>query len=47
MSKENETKENKKDCSPKVTGIGGIFFMSENPNKTREWYAENLKPGSV
>ncbi len=27
---------------PKVTGIGGIFFFSENPEKTREWYAENL-----
>ncbi|MFN8254103.1 MAG: VOC family protein [Bacteroidales bacterium] len=31
-----------KDTTPKVTGIGGIFFFSENPEKTREWYAENL-----
>lgn len=31
-----------KDSTPKVTGIGGIFFKSENPEKTREWYAENL-----
>ncbi len=27
---------------PKVTGIGGIFFFSEDPEKTRTWYAENL-----
>ena len=27
---------------PKVTGIGGIFFFSDEPEKTREWYAENL-----
>lgn len=26
----------------RVTGIGGIFFKSENPNKQRQWYAENL-----
>lgn len=31
-----------KDDSPKVTGIGGIFFFSENPEKTKEWYAKNL-----
>lgn len=30
------------DNTPKVTGIGGIFFFSDNPEKTREWYAENL-----
>jgi len=30
------------DTTPKVTGIGGIFFFSDNPEKTREWYAENL-----
>lgn len=28
--------------TPKVTGIGGIFFFSDNPEKTKEWYAENL-----
>lgn len=27
---------------PKVTGIGGIFFFSENPEKIKDWYAENL-----
>ncbi len=25
-----------------VTGIGGIFFFSENPEATREWYKSNL-----
>lgn len=28
--------------TPKVTGIGGIFFFTENPKETREWYAKNL-----
>jgi lactoylglutathione lyase len=27
---------------PKVTGIGGIFFKSDNPKEMREWYAKNL-----
>ena len=27
---------------PKVTGIGGIFFFSDNPKETREWYSKNL-----
>jgi len=27
---------------PKVTGIGGIFFYSENPKETNEWYSKNL-----
>jgi predicted enzyme related to lactoylglutathione lyase len=26
----------------KVTGIGGIFFITDNPKETREWYAKNL-----
>lgn len=30
------------DITPKVTGIGGIFFFTENPKETREWYAKNL-----
>ena len=30
------------DTAPKVTGIGGIFFFSDNPQETREWYAKNL-----
>jgi len=30
------------DTTPKVTGIGGIFFYSDNPKETNEWYSENL-----
>jgi predicted enzyme related to lactoylglutathione lyase len=30
------------DTTPKVTGIGGIFFFSDNPKKTKEWYSKNL-----
>jgi predicted enzyme related to lactoylglutathione lyase len=31
-----------KDTTPKVTGIGGIFFFSDDLKKTREWYVKNL-----
>lgn len=31
-----------KDNTPKVTGIGGIFFRSKNPKESREWYHKNL-----
>jgi len=38
--------ENQKDRSenlePKVTGIGGIFFFSDDPQAAREWYAKYL-----
>ncbi|TNE71524.1 MAG: VOC family protein [Bacteroidetes bacterium] len=27
---------------PKVTGIGGVFFFSENPEEARQWYSNNL-----
>jgi predicted enzyme related to lactoylglutathione lyase len=30
------------DTTPRVTGVGGIFFFSDNPKDTREWYAKNL-----
>lgn len=30
------------DTTPKVTGIGGIFFRSKNPQEAREWYGKNL-----
>jgi predicted enzyme related to lactoylglutathione lyase len=30
------------DSTPKVTGIGGIFFFSESPQDMKEWYAKNL-----
>lgn len=30
------------DIIPKVTGIGGIFFFTDNPKDTRDWYTKNL-----
>jgi len=30
------------DTTPKVTGIGGIFFFSDDTKETKEWYANNL-----
>ena len=30
------------DTTPKVTGIGGIFFRSKDPKESREWYNKNL-----
>ena len=28
--------------TPKVTGIGGIFFFTDNVQATKDWYAKNL-----
>ncbi len=39
-SEEQQTKF--KDDTPKVTGIGGIFFKAKNPSELRKWYGENL-----
>lgn len=30
------------DTTPRVTGVGGIFFTSDNPRQTKEWYGKNL-----
>lgn len=30
------------DTTPKVTGIGGIFFHSKNPKEISNWYGKNL-----
>jgi len=30
------------DTTPKVTGIGGVFFISDDPKETKEWYVKNL-----
>ena len=43
----NEMKATKKqeieqDTTPRITGVGGIFFFSENPKETKEWYAKHL-----
>lgn len=31
-----------RDTTPRVTGIGGIFFFSDSPTKVKEWYSNNL-----
>src|SRR5690606_16275250 len=38
----NIDKQTKDDKTPKVTGIGGVFFFSNNAQKTKEWYSKNL-----
>ena len=30
------------ETTPKVTGIGGVFFCSDNLKETKEWYTKNL-----
>lgn len=30
------------ELEPKVTGVGGIFFFSEDPESIKEWYGKNL-----
>jgi predicted enzyme related to lactoylglutathione lyase len=45
MSKENKEKQEPTKSSnlePKVIGIGGVFFFSDNPDKTKDWYSNNL-----
>ena len=37
-----EKQVSKTDDTPKVTGVGGIFFYSDNPKETQKWYAQNL-----
>jgi predicted enzyme related to lactoylglutathione lyase len=49
-NKNNSTMDNKNkqtqnavaDTTPKVTGIGGIFFFLDNPDETKKWYGDNL-----
>ena len=44
MEKQTNTIDNitTSDIMPKVTGIGGIFFFSDDPEKTKDWYSKNL-----
>jgi predicted enzyme related to lactoylglutathione lyase len=42
QKKQSDKSFSQENTTPKVTGIGGIFFFSENPEKTKEWYSENL-----
>lgn len=30
------------DTTPKVLGVGGIFFFSDNTKEIKDWYAKNL-----
>jgi len=30
------------DATPKVTGVGGIFFFTNDPKETSDWYSKNL-----
>ncbi len=36
------TTPSQEEATPKVTGIGGIFFFSDDPEKAKEWYSKNL-----
>jgi len=38
----NKSIADKSKLTPKVTGIGGIFFITEDTNKTKKWYSDNL-----
>ena len=43
--KDQDTTENSEvpiEVTPKVTGIGGIFFFADNPQETKDWYSKNL-----
>jgi predicted enzyme related to lactoylglutathione lyase len=31
----------------KVTGLGGVFFKSENPKEMKEWYKKHLDVGDI
>lgn len=39
---DNKEQNSTEELTPKVTGIGGIFFFSNNPKETRKWYADHL-----
>ena len=42
QNKQADTQSHTADTTPKVIGIGGVFFFSENQKETRDWYAKNL-----
>jgi len=37
-----KTEQNMDNEKPRVTGVGGIFFKSENPDELKMWYEKNL-----
>jgi predicted enzyme related to lactoylglutathione lyase len=44
MKNENQsgTESNQERKEPRVTGVGGIFFFTDDPEATKEWYSNNL-----
>lgn len=42
MEESKNNTDSSNDTTPKVTGVGGIFFFSDNPKEAKEWYAKNL-----
>jgi len=40
--KKHQSDNSSAELEPKVTGIGGIFFYSDSPKDTKEWYSKNL-----
>jgi predicted enzyme related to lactoylglutathione lyase len=42
MEDKNEHANTFSNTTPKVTGIGGIFFNSDNLEETKKWYTKNL-----
>lgn len=42
MEKQQPDKSTSAKPEPKVTGIGGIFFFSDNTENIKEWYSQNL-----
>jgi len=41
-NKNQKTEQNMDNEKPRVTGVGGIFFKSENPDELKKWYKKNL-----
>ena len=42
MNSKNQKETIMSDKTPKVTGIGGIFFKSKDPKATNDWYGKHL-----
>jgi predicted enzyme related to lactoylglutathione lyase len=42
MNTEKKTENITPDTTARVTGIGGIFFFSDDPEETKNWYSKNL-----
>jgi predicted enzyme related to lactoylglutathione lyase len=42
MNTEKNTENITPDTTARVTGIGGIFFFSDDPEETKNWYSKNL-----